>query len=225
LSNLPRAIVVNNDHPESSYGAGRLASAFAAAFETEIIIPSDNPGRLLDRISSHSVDVLVLSGSDRSVLEEDGWMLAQEDLLRETVRLGFPTLAICFGHQLLGKALGATIVTDVKRVGLFEVTPVARDPVFAGVGASALVPEQHSDQIEGVPEGFELIATSHYCAVQAIRHCRAPVYGMQFHPCYGGDVFEADEEWAELGYEGSFEHDGGLILGNTVRVIAGALGR
>ncbi len=224
MSSQPRAIVVNNDYPQSTYGAGRLASAFGTAFSTEIIVPFDDPGPLLAEVSSKSVDALVLSGSERSVREEDDWMLAQEELLHEAVQLGFPVLAICFGHQLLGKIFSVAVATDVKRVGLYKITPVTRDPVFTGVGTSALVPEQHSDQLERVPGGFDLIATSDYCAVQAIRHRVAPVYGMQFHPCYGDGVFQADEEWEELGHEGPFEHDGGLILANAVRVLASAVG-
>jgi GMP synthase-like glutamine amidotransferase len=130
-------------------------------------------------------------------------------------------LAVCFGHQLLGEAFGAGIVTREKRVGLFEVTLADRDPAFDGLEGVAVLPEQHADQLSSVPEGFHLIATSDYCPIQAMRHDSAPVYGTQFHPCYGEDVFDADEEWAKLAsLRGRFDHDGARVLANVSRLFA-----
>ena len=81
-----------------------------------------------------------------------------------------------------------------------------------------------SDQVVEVPGGFGLIATSDYCRVQAMQHESLPIYGVQFHPCYDEGVLEEDEAWERLGLAGPFEHDGALILGNAVRLMAHALG-
>jgi len=222
-SGRPRAIVINNDHPSSEYGATRLAEAFADAFEARIVTQVEGFAPARDWLASHGADALVLSGSDLSLTSPAAWMLEEEDLLRAAVGAGLPVLAICFGHQLLGEAFGSELVSRQKRVGLFDVAPVGDDPVFSGLGEAVLVPEQHSDQIVGVPDGFDLIATSDYCTVQAIRHRELPVYGLQFHPCYGEGVFDEDEAWEALGWEGPFQHDGAQILGNAVRVMAESL--
>ncbi len=220
----PRVIVVNNDHPASEYGANRLADVFSSAFEPEVVTPEcgfrGGPGWL----ASHGARALVLSGSERSVTERESWMLEEEELLRAVVDAGVPVLAICFGHQLLAEAFGADLVTREKQTGLFEIRSLGDDPVFEGAGETMIVPEQHSDQVAAVPRPFALIATSDYCPVQVMRHVEAPaVYGMQFHPCYAEGVFEADEEWAELGLEGPFRHDGELILRNAVRIMRESL--
>jgi GMP synthase (glutamine-hydrolysing) len=221
LSRLPRAIVVNNDDPASDYGARHLAAAFAGAFATEIVSPLAGFPRADDWIRGGRADALVLSGSDRSITETLPWMLEEEELLRNAVREGVPVLAICFGHQLLGEAFGAGIVTGEKRIGLFEIAVVDRDPAFDGIGDKATVPEQHADQLSEIPAGFDLIATSDYCPVQAIRHATAPAYGMQFHPCYEESVFEADEAWEALPHlRGRFRHDGARILANVARIFA-----
>jgi GMP synthase (glutamine-hydrolysing) len=208
-----------------------LARAFETRFDAELVSPLSgfgNPGSWLERSRA---DALVLSGSDRSVLSELSWMLEEEAVLRYAVERGVPALAVCFGHQLLAKALGADIATREKRIGLFELERARRsdgDPehggdLFDGVGDPIVVPEQHSDQVVDVPPGFELVATSGYCRVQAVRHSAHAIFGVQFHPCYDDDVFEADEEWRELGFDGPFEHDGARILGNAVRLMADAL--
>jgi GMP synthase-like glutamine amidotransferase len=222
VSRRPRAIVINNDHPASAYGAGRLAAVFEAAFETEVVTQLAGFAPAAEWLGSRRADALVLSGSELSLTSPVRWMLEEEELLRVAVDSSLPVFAICFGHQLLGHAFGAGLVTKEKRVGLFDVTQVGNDPVFAGLGATVSVPEQHSDQLDAVPGGFELIATSDYCPVQAIRHEELPVYGVQFHPCYGDGVFAEDEAWEELGWEGPFVHDGGAILENAMRILADA---
>ena len=223
MSKLPMAVVVSNDEPDSSYGAERLAAAFGSLFETRLFDPRGGFGDPDEWLHQLGADALVLSGSDRSVLSELPWMVEEEAVLRAAVARGLPALAICFGHQLLAKALGAPIASRRKMIGLFEVETVANDPLFSGVPSPAVVPEQHSDHVTSLPEGFVLVATSDYCRVQAMRHARAPVYGLQFHPCYDDAVFDADEAWAALDIERPLRHDGGTILGNAVAVLAEAV--
>jgi GMP synthase-like glutamine amidotransferase len=224
LSNRPRAVVLSNDEPDSSYGATRLARAFEERFDTELVNPLRGFGDPLTWLERVRAGALVLSGSDRTVLSELPWMIEEEEVLRSAVAAGVPTFAVCFGHQLLAKALGSSIVTMEKRVGLFEVTPVGADRLFEGLEGGAVVPEQHTDQVAELPRGFELIATSDYCRVQAMRHESLPVYGVQFHPCYDEGVFDEDETWGDLNFEGPFEHDGARILANAVESMFASLG-
>ncbi len=220
MSRLPRTVVVSNDEPDSSYGAESLARHFGARFDTELVSPVDGFGGGSSWIRRVGADALVLSGSDRSVLSELPWMLEEEEVLRRAVEAGVPTLAVCFGHQLLAKAFGAKIGTFEKRIGLFEVRATVADRLFEGVGETAVVPEQHSDHVSSVPDGFVVAATSSYCPVQAMRHEVVPVYGVQFHPCYDDDVFDVDEAWAALDVPRPLSHDGGLILRNVVALFA-----
>jgi GMP synthase-like glutamine amidotransferase len=221
LSRHPRVIVVNNDDPDSDYGATCLAEAFEGSFDPEVVSPLGGLPRAERWIDGREAEAIVLSGSDRSLKEGLPWMLEEEALLRAAVGARVPVLAVCFGHQLLGEAFGASLVTREKRVGLFEVTLVGRDPAFDGLSGVAVVPEQHADQLSAVPDGFRLIATSDYCPIQAIRHNAAPVYGVQFHPCYTDSVFEADEEWGSLAeLRGRFYHDGSVVLANVSRLFA-----
>jgi len=219
----PRAIVINNDDPESDYGACHLAAAMAPRFETAVVSPVGGFADGRAWVERHGADALILSGSDRSVGEDLPWMREEEELLRFAVVRGLPVLAICFGHQLLARAFGAAIVSARKRVGLFEIEPTIDDPVFEGADRRLVVPEQHADQVAEVPPGFVLLATSEYCRVQAMRHRERLVYGFQFHPCYEADVFDVDEEWGALAFSGAFVHDGSLILANVARLFVEGL--
>lgn len=220
MSNRRRALIISNDEPDSDYGARHLAAAFSGSFETRIVNPLGGFARPSSWLEDEGADALVLSGSDRSVTLGLPWMLEEEEILRAAVRDRVPTLAVCFGHQLLAKAFGAEIVRKEKRVGLFEVRPVTDDPLFSGLGPAFIVPQQHGDHVSRAPEGFVVIATSDYCPVQALKHDRAPVYGIQFHPCYDETVFDADETWAGLGRPERFAHDGPRLLRNAVRVFS-----
>jgi GMP synthase-like glutamine amidotransferase len=222
LSRRPRVIVVNNDDPDSDYGASHLAAAFSALFETEIVSPLRGFPLAGKWVRDGGADAFVLSGSDRSLRDALPWMLEEEALVRDIVGAGIPLLGICFGHQLIGEAFGAGIVTREKRIGLFEVAVVGNDPAFDGLGRTVTVPEQHGDQLSSVPGGFDLLATSDYCPIQAVRHATVAAYGMQFHPCYAESVFQADEAWAALtDLRGRFRHDGARVLSN----IAGAFAK
>ena len=66
--------------------------------------------------------------------------------------------------------------------GVQEVQIVKRDPIFSGLpGPKIRVPEAHYCEIKTLPPGFELLATSPECRIEAMKHRERPIYGAQFH--------------------------------------------
>ena len=49
------------------------------------------------------------------------------------------------------------------------------------------MPEHHNDYVEGVPEGFELLANSESCKVEAMIKKDGRILSFQFHPEYLSD--------------------------------------
>ncbi|MEY3406560.1 MAG: hypothetical protein RLZZ556_632, partial [Actinomycetota bacterium] len=109
-------------------------------------------------------------------------------LLQEILRRGIPFFGICFGNQLLGRALGFDTyklafghrginqpVID-KRTGKVEVT--AHNHGFAV--------KMDSQGVIESPAGFGKVQVSHLClndnVVEGIECLDLPAYSVQYHP-------------------------------------------
>lgn len=102
---------------------------------------------------------------------------------------GIPLLGVCLGHQAIGVAYGAKVVR-APRLMHGKVSAVAHsgDSLFAGVPTPFRATRYHSLIIEreSLPPELEPIAWTDEPGwegeVQAVRHRRHPVWGVQFHP-------------------------------------------
>ena len=147
-------------------------------------------------------DAIVLSGTLRdfdyyqqSILEDFG------QFIRETK---IPVLAICGGHQLVGMSFGARVVTLDKleqheqrssrpqeyQYRFIRITEPT-DPIFENLNCSdpqtpariLRVWQNHGLQLDRIPEGFQLLATSYLCRNQMMvkRDDGQLIYTVQFH--------------------------------------------
>jgi acetyl esterase/lipase/GMP synthase-like glutamine amidotransferase len=111
-----------------------------------------------------------------------------------------PILGLCGGCQLIGSAYGARTTPmrklhagesdpnskyhpgQFKEWGFLPVEIVKTDPLFAGLPSQIEVREMHAFQMADPPTGFDLLASTTECRVQAIKHRERILYGVQFHP-------------------------------------------
>jgi GMP synthase-like glutamine amidotransferase len=126
---------------------------------------------------------LLLSGSELSAAERNE---RDDDVcrtVREFVDAGRPVLGICYGHQMIARALaGDDRCRKAARPELgWRRIALRPDPLFAGVG-NLVSACSHYDEVHGLPGGFEVLGGTDACAVQAMRLRGAPVWGVQFHP-------------------------------------------
>jgi GMP synthase-like glutamine amidotransferase len=147
-------------------------------------------------------DAIVLSGTLRdfdyyhqSILDDFG------RFVRETK---IPVLAICGGHQLVGLSFGARVVTldkleqheqRLERPHEYQYRFIRiidpEDPIFKNINCSdqetpariLRVWQNHGLQLDRVPEGFKLLATSYLCRNQMMvkRSDGQLIYTVQFH--------------------------------------------
>jgi GMP synthase (glutamine-hydrolysing) len=130
---------------------------------------------------------LVLGGSPHGVYEREPWMKRLADWALATAQSGRPVLGVCFGHQLLGWALGATVEKNVRgpeRGTCFvDLTDEgAGDPLFADLPRRFEVSQIHGDHLTSPPTapGTVRLASSEHTPWQSFR-CRN-ITGVQFHP-------------------------------------------
>lgn len=71
---------------------------------------------------------------------------------------------------------------DFKEWGFLPVRILKSDPLFDGLGQEPILFEDHCWELKETPPGFEVLASTDACRIQAIRHTGPLVYGTQFHP-------------------------------------------
>ncbi|PKL75456.1 MAG: hypothetical protein CVV27_15275 [Candidatus Melainabacteria bacterium HGW-Melainabacteria-1] len=142
---------------------------------------SDSLASLLDQQPAG----IVISGSVRGVYEDLPWLAAVEDLIRAAHARSVPLLGICFGHQLLARAMGGQ--AEKGPSWEFGVHPVylyegAEHPWLQGFESGCLTVQTHQDYVIALPPGATALGFSRQSAYQmfSLGSC----LGIQFHPEY-----------------------------------------
>ena len=138
------------------------------------IFPHDvTPPELRER----NVVGLILSGGPASVYE-DGAPQIDVGLLDGSL----PVLGICYGMQLMARALGGEVGPEgLREYGPASVTLTDRGGIFAGLGERERAWMSHGDSVRRLPPGFTAIATTDRLPIAAMSN-GAGRYGLQFHP-------------------------------------------
>ncbi len=96
--------------------------------------------------------------------------------------LGIPVLGICYGSQLMAQQLGGSVARAEKReYGKTEIH-LSNSPLFDGIEENTICWMSHTDYVERVPEGFQIIASTDSCPVAAYENREKQFYSVQFHP-------------------------------------------
>ncbi len=156
--------------------------------------PPRDPGRFAG---------LVVTGSYASVTRPEPWMETLSACLLAAARSA-AVLGVCFGHQLLARALGGRVERNPRGVeagtAVVELTGAGRaDPLFAGLPAALPVQQLHEDHVPEPPPGSILLAANAAAPVQAFA-AGPRIRCVQFHPEFDETRMRAmcDEERAWL---------------------------
>jgi GMP synthase-like glutamine amidotransferase len=132
------------------------------------------------------------TGSSLSICGDAPFMVAAEDLIRRLADSGIPQLGICYGHQLLCRALVG--IHAVRRapggleMGWCAITQTG-DPVeVPEAGKSFTVLQSHFDEVVEMPSGSEIVMTGGGSRVQGFVNRGMKLFGMQFHPEFDRDT-------------------------------------
>jgi GMP synthase (glutamine-hydrolysing) len=121
---------------------------------------------------------LILSGGPASVYEEGA-----PDVDPALFELGVPVLGICYGHQLMARALGGRVEATGRR----EYGGTQLDVTQGGVLLQDLAPTEtvwmsHGDAVTVAPDGFRVTSRTEQIAVASMEDPGRGLFAVQFHP-------------------------------------------
>ncbi|KAJ5384296.1 hypothetical protein N7517_002207 [Penicillium concentricum] len=136
-----------------------------------------------------NVDAVLLTGSKHDAWADDQWIRDLTSNIRETVLTNKkPVVGICFGHQILARALGAQVgrneagwEVSVEKLALTE----AGKKLFGKDTLS--IQQMHRDIVFDAPGGYTNLATSPKCEVQGL-YLPKRVLSVQGHPEYNEGI-------------------------------------
>jgi GMP synthase (glutamine-hydrolysing) len=121
---------------------------------------------------------IILSGGPNSVYQKDAFGI-DEAILDS----GIPILGICYGMQLMTHVKKGKIHrANHREYGSAKIQIKNDSPLFKGLKPELSVFMSHGDQVEFVPEGFQIDASSATCPCVAFSDQLHSHYGVQFHP-------------------------------------------
>lgn len=130
-----------------------------------------------DALSADFDGFLVSPGPGRP--EDAGISVA---LVAACIDGGRPLFGVCLGHQAIALACGGTVDRVAPMHG--KVSAVRHDGsgLFAGLPSPLASTRYHSLAVTALAPGLLANAWSEDGVVMGLRHCSAPVHGVQFHP-------------------------------------------
>jgi GMP synthase-like glutamine amidotransferase len=148
---------IGGDYPE-------LYADLLQPHDIEITTYRCDEGQLPESLSEQ--DGYICSPSRLSVYDDHQWLRDVEQLLRDMVATETPYVGICFGHQLMAQALGATVQkADVGwGIGAKHYEVVEAQPWMDSTN-DIILAASHQDQVMQLPDGARLMARAPYCPV------------------------------------------------------------
>jgi GMP synthase (glutamine-hydrolysing) len=151
------------------------------------------PQLTLDRMSADLATApgsgtsgVIISGSPRDAWSEDPVNHRLMELVLACRQAGTPVLGVCYGHQIVARALGGKVARHPQGLELGN-TPVRlteagrRSPIFQGFPHEFDVLSSHSDEVVEMPPGGELTVEGRFTANQGFQWGDR-IFGVQFHP-------------------------------------------
>ncbi|KAL1864989.1 hypothetical protein VTK73DRAFT_5539 [Phialemonium thermophilum] len=128
------------------------------------------------------VDALFLSGSKHNSFEDADWILQLCHFIRTFYETHKPIVGVCFGHQIVARALGARVQ---RNPGGWE---IAVNTIHLSDGGKELfgreslqLHQMHRDAVLSLPAGLQNLGYSANCGIQGL-YQEKRVLTVQAHP-------------------------------------------
>lgn len=174
-----------NTWPQVATNFGEFETQFLNRFsikpENAIVIKAqENP----TFPKSENISGVIISGAHENLTDNLSWMSIMEKWIKKIHLQNIPMMGVCFGHQIIGKALGGNVAFNPNgdEYGLLPIQMHTKTAVF-----NIELPDlfyayaTHSQSIVELPKGAKSLAKSEL-EPSHIVHFGNKTWGFQFHP-------------------------------------------
>ncbi|MFH1503987.1 MAG: glutamine-hydrolyzing GMP synthase [Candidatus Omnitrophota bacterium] len=132
----------------------------------------------IEKIKKINPKGIIFSGGPHSVYEKNS-----PSLRKEILELDIPILGICYGMQILVKALKGQVKEAKEReYGRAEMYFDNHKDLFFSLPAKIISWMSHTDKVVKLPKDFYQLAHTLNTKFAAIGNSKKKIYGVQFHP-------------------------------------------
>lgn len=187
-------LIIDNNIERDSWGAQDLRMQAAQAAGAIVHVRRAPEGDLPS--DPRAFDRIIVSGSKTRVDDHSPWVLKLLEFIRQAINEEKSFLGVCYGHQMLARALSdesSVGAAAMGEIGWTRIELSGESKLFQGLPREFYSFSSHFDEVKKLPAGFRKIAHSQACGVQGMQLGEKSVYGIQFHP-------ERDIEQGEVRY-------------------------
>lgn len=151
-----------------------------------MVVFVDSEGSFPDGVIDQGFSHVIHSGSSLTITEDAPFTEKVIENIQQFVMLGVFQMGICYGHQLLCRALiGPQAVSKSPKgleVGWKGVNFDLNQVKIPGVGEREYVWQHHYDEVIAIPNGSLVFATNLHTNIQGFLNPGLRLMGTQFHP-------------------------------------------
>jgi GMP synthase-like glutamine amidotransferase len=158
-----------------------------------------------DQLIEKDYTYVIHSGSELSVTKTAPFTQKALNYIQSLKDRQIPQMGICYGHQLICRALlGPHAVRKSSQgleAGWCKVSFINNTLRIPDVSKTETLWQHHLDEVIELPEGSHIIATNSHTRIQAYINTELRLFGTQFHPEYdrekGNEFFLEDRDLLE----------------------------
>lgn len=139
----------------------------------------------------NSAKGFIITGSHSMVTQELPWSIRVEKYIQKLSKTNIPLLGICYGHQLINKALGGKSDYNKKgkEIGIVKIRKTTNDPLLTNIPKIFYAYETHYQTAIKLSKGAIVLAKNQKENHQAIRFSKN-IWGVQFHPEFDKNIMQ-----------------------------------